>query len=592
MKCSKTIHLISAFILIVASMTYAGVAQAQVTTYEHCNFQGKKADVPVGKFTWPNLLRDVPNLKDNDISSIRVSNGYKATLYADPNYKGRSVTVTQDIGCLTSNKFNDTMSSIKVEGPVTKPPTTIGEGATIATASNSHSTVQFSDKNIASNIHFNKCLKADFFKPLGEGFAVEMQTCSPRGSTLQNWFSEPSRIMIQDTDLCLQAGGGAHQKVSAALCNNISEQNWTLTKNGEIKSGAGYCLNAVQQTDGYKVGKIITYSCTGNENQKWLVQKPKSEIALRLYAHKFDVSEIRSPFNNACLEVDRADPRKGGFNVRTDVKCERIKRPHWSADGETFKNDGLCLQSSGNNVIAKKCDGSFEQSWFIEVDRIGHHVPKLIESPSGKCLQVFPDAKSTYANVGLRDCDTRNPAQDWDMVRGQRGLDASDIPTLGPATVIADTTPDEREYAVLFLCDIKGVSNEETSNNLTLRWYDSRDEYMKSSKLSGLNCGLHPEKADFSIISSKTIPRYLRLTTDGEDAALISRVFTYNGYYETLFSGDIWDRLHDYDAKNLPNKVHCLSKDSDDAKGDWEGRTIGGTCKETVRFVLSDVAWD
>lgn len=44
--------------------------------------------------------------------------------------------------------------------------------------------------------------------------------------------------------------------------------------------------------------------------------------------------------------------------------------------------------------------------------------------------------------------------------------------------------------------------------------------------------------------------------------------------------------------KDAPMRGHCLSKDQSDASGDWSRRTIGGTCKETVEFTFSDVAWD
>ena len=102
-------------LLIGTSIGCAGFAQAQVTTFEHCDYKGKEANVPVGNFTWPNLLRDVENLKGDDISSIRVRNGYKATLYADPDNTGRKLVVTSDIKCLVNHNFNDVMSSIKVE---------------------------------------------------------------------------------------------------------------------------------------------------------------------------------------------------------------------------------------------------------------------------------------------------------------------------------------------------------------------------------------------------------------------------------------------------------------------------------------------
>ena len=592
LRFTKSTRSIVPFLVAGISMSFAGLAQAQVTTYEHCNYTGKKAAVPSGKFTWPNLLRDVPNLKDNDVSSIKVSNGYKATLYADPNYKGRSITVTGDISCLSADKFNETMSSIKVEGPNSEPATNVKSSSSKSSTWNSLLGTRFDDKVITSNIHHKKCLTVNKNKPVGKTYEVIMTKCN-QGYGYQKWFSGASRILIKKENLCLQSEDVSGKAVLAAPCKEIKTQNWALTKSGEIKSGSGLCINAVKQLDGYKNGKVITYSCTKEDNQNWRAVTLDSVMKQHEY---FDVDdyEIRTSAGAACLEIDEKDPKKGGYNVRTNIKCDRVKNPLWVIDDERIQNYSrdLCLQSSGNNVIAKACDGGFEQNWIMSQKQpypIKYNPDAHIKSPSGKCFQVFPDPKSIYANVGLRDCNSNVSAQNWKF--NKRVLNTSDVKTLGPATVIADTTPDERKYYVLFLCDIRGVSDEETADTLTVKWYDSRREHIDSNKLSGLDCSLTSDAYDIASVSTTHIPGYIDITTDGSDAALITRILTYTDI-QGVREADFLKRGRDFMDKDAPMRGHCLSKDPSDASGDWSRRTIGGTCKETVEFTFSDVAWD
>ena len=70
---------------------------------------------------------NMTDLKYNDaMSSILVKPGYKITLYAEPNFTGRSLVLTDNNGDLRNVGFNDIVSSIKVEhGDGYVPPATI-----------------------------------------------------------------------------------------------------------------------------------------------------------------------------------------------------------------------------------------------------------------------------------------------------------------------------------------------------------------------------------------------------------------------------------------------------------------------------------
>ena len=82
------------------------------TVYQHCNFGGWSSALGVGSYNLANL--QALGFVNDDASSIRVASGYQATLYANDNFSGASVTVTGDDGCLNNEGFNDNISSIVV----------------------------------------------------------------------------------------------------------------------------------------------------------------------------------------------------------------------------------------------------------------------------------------------------------------------------------------------------------------------------------------------------------------------------------------------------------------------------------------------
>lgn len=99
-----------------------------IIIYPHASFvgpsQGINVDVSdLGRVQGPcssGAEGEVPSWADC-ISSVRVLPGWSTTLYEDPDYKGRSITLTADAPDLTEfpgpckNKtFNDCISSIRV----------------------------------------------------------------------------------------------------------------------------------------------------------------------------------------------------------------------------------------------------------------------------------------------------------------------------------------------------------------------------------------------------------------------------------------------------------------------------------------------
>ena len=93
---------------------FSSVQAADVSIYQHCNFQGYRIDLPQGNLDMNNLLRR--GMKNDDISSIRVKPGATVILYQHAGFQGDTRTIRGNVSCLVDQNFNDTVSSIVVRG--------------------------------------------------------------------------------------------------------------------------------------------------------------------------------------------------------------------------------------------------------------------------------------------------------------------------------------------------------------------------------------------------------------------------------------------------------------------------------------------
>jgi beta-glucanase (GH16 family) len=83
-----------------------------VTVYKDCSYGGYAIGLNAGSYTTSQL--QALGILDNDISSIRVTAGYQATLYQNNNFGGTSLVRTTDDDCLVNEGFNDVISSVVI----------------------------------------------------------------------------------------------------------------------------------------------------------------------------------------------------------------------------------------------------------------------------------------------------------------------------------------------------------------------------------------------------------------------------------------------------------------------------------------------
>nr|WP_294922828.1 RICIN domain-containing protein [uncultured Flavobacterium sp.] len=82
-----------------------------ITVYKDCNYTGFSGGLTIGDYNLSRL--NSLGVLNDDISSLRIAQGFKAVLYQDDNFTGASTTITSDNACLNTT-WNDKVSSIRI----------------------------------------------------------------------------------------------------------------------------------------------------------------------------------------------------------------------------------------------------------------------------------------------------------------------------------------------------------------------------------------------------------------------------------------------------------------------------------------------
>lgn len=83
-----------------------------VTLYTDANYEGKAVPLSKGQYNLSQM--GLYNLTDNDMSSLKVTPGFKVTIYEDDNFKGKSKSYIASESFVGAD-WNDKMSSLTVE---------------------------------------------------------------------------------------------------------------------------------------------------------------------------------------------------------------------------------------------------------------------------------------------------------------------------------------------------------------------------------------------------------------------------------------------------------------------------------------------
>ncbi|MNQ72941.1 Development-specific protein S [compost metagenome] len=82
-----------------------------ITAYKDCNYTGFSGGLTIGDY---NLARlNSLGILNDDISSLKITQGFQAILYQDDNFTGASTVINSDNSCLNTT-WNDKVSSIRI----------------------------------------------------------------------------------------------------------------------------------------------------------------------------------------------------------------------------------------------------------------------------------------------------------------------------------------------------------------------------------------------------------------------------------------------------------------------------------------------
>ncbi len=91
--------------------SYVNPSTGLVTAYDDCNFSGFSAGLNIGDYNLAKL--NSLRVKNDNMSSLKITEGYKATIYQDDNFSGGSKALTSDWNCFDET-WNDKVTSIQV----------------------------------------------------------------------------------------------------------------------------------------------------------------------------------------------------------------------------------------------------------------------------------------------------------------------------------------------------------------------------------------------------------------------------------------------------------------------------------------------
>lgn len=541
-KKSKFTQSLLQLLVIGTSITYASVAQAQVTTFENCNYTGKKADVPVGQYTWPNLLNDVDNLKDNDISSIKVGDGYKATLYADPNYKGRKFTVTRDIDCLKAQNFDDTMSSIKVErtsassssgafngnkiGAVTLP----GAGASLEQISAGKNKSWVWTKSLGDQVLF--------YENSRTADAINLQDANTRAK---------AKINLKTKRFTAAKGHNVAISSTSNQPDSFRELHFIEIKNQII---------AAYYADGNDVYGGAAHSCS----------------------HFVD-DAYKSLFKPACEEHDRYynapwEDLLGPWDWYTQK--DKILDDKWETKNELAKATKEVIELTFVDHMGAICDdletsvqifsgdlcNTARQSWYHSLRGWG----TFFHNQHGVSAKTKHDPDYLPIMYSM-------PRKELEPLIMNAAKWASLGSIVGGAGVVGSVARDGTDFEVEIDCNVSGADDETTKDTITVEFFN---QYKRSvGKRSSNGVGSCFTDKSFTV-SLNDVPDYFTVSTSGSDGYMIDELVVRK-------NGDSIGRIGTDNDKGW-----CLSTDPRDSKGDWADHVFG-KCQKSHTFSMKNL---
>jgi len=247
-----------------ATVTIGGFAgttpSGPVTAYKDCNYGGYAVSLGQGTYTLSQL--NALGIQNDDISSLRISAGYKVTLYKHDNFGGAALTLTADDNCLVDNGWNDSTSSLKVEP----------NSASFSTV------IQAEDYSFMSGIDVEPTTDAGGGQNVGwidAGDWMSYPVTIPANGTYRIDYRVASPNA--NTSLRLEKDAGATQLGSVTIPNTGGWQNWTTVSHTVNLPAGSYDIGIATTTGGFNLNYLTITSVSGARLAPQIAAVPKAD---------------------------------------------------------------------------------------------------------------------------------------------------------------------------------------------------------------------------------------------------------------------------------------------------------------------------
>jgi len=237
---SSTINAPSPQRVTVAIGGYAGqTPSGAAIAYKDCNYGGYAVGLTPGNYTTAQL--SALGILNNDISSLKVTSGYKVTLYQDDNFSGATLVLTGDDECLVDNGWNDVVSSLKVESNTTSTSTVIqAESYNYMSGIDVEVTTDAGGGQNVGWIDAGDWMSYAVNIPVTGTYRISYRVASPNANS----------------SLRLEKDAGATQLGSVVIPNTGGWQNWTDVSHTVSLPAGSYNIGIATSTGGFNLNYL------------------------------------------------------------------------------------------------------------------------------------------------------------------------------------------------------------------------------------------------------------------------------------------------------------------------------------------------
>ncbi|HTJ52351.1 MAG TPA: carbohydrate-binding protein, partial [Cyclobacteriaceae bacterium] len=238
-----------------ATITVGGFAGLTSTTgvttmYKDCNYSGTAVGLQTGNYTLSQL--NALGILNDDISSLKVTSGYKVTLYENDNFTGATLDVTADNSCLVASGWNDRTTSIKVATNTTVFSSVIQAESWISMAGVQTETTTDTGGGLDVGwIDAGDWMAYNVTIPTAGTYRVIYRVASPNTNMI----------------LRLEKDAGATQLGSVTIPNTGGWQNWTNVAHNVTLPAGTYSIGIATATGGFNLNYLtVTNNLSARES--------------------------------------------------------------------------------------------------------------------------------------------------------------------------------------------------------------------------------------------------------------------------------------------------------------------------------------